>query len=314
MAMRADYIWMNGEIMPWDQAQVHVFTHALHYGSSVFEGIRAYDTGDGPAIFRGREHFERLLFSCKVARIPSPLGIDQWMEVAAQVLRANQHRSAYIRPLVFRGYNTLGVDGRGCPVDAILASVPWGAYLGAEALEKGVDVQVSSWRRMAPDTLSALAKIGGQYVNSQSIVMEAKDNGFNEGIALDINGYISEGSGENIFLIHKGELYTPPLANSILGGITRNCAVTIAQDLGYTVKEMTLPREMLYLADEIFFTGTAAEITPVRSVDRIPVGEGARGPITQAIQGVFFDIITGRGEDKWGWLTPVALAEPVAAG
>ncbi len=308
MAMRADYIWMNGKIIAWDEAQVHVFTHALHYGSSAFEGIRVYDTANqGPAIFRGPEHFERLLFSCKVARMPSPLGIEEWMNVTADVVRANQQRNAYVRPLVFRGYNTLGVDGRGCPVDAILATVPWGAYLGAEGLEKGVDVQVSSWRRMAPDTLNALAKIGGQYVNSQNIVMEAKDNGFTEGIALDIHGYVSEGSGENIFLIHKGVIYTPPLGNSILGGITRNSAFTIAEDLGYTVKETVIPREMLYLADEIFFTGTAAEITPVRSVDRLPVGEGKRGPITEAIQAKFFGIVEGKLPDKWGWLTPVAL-------
>lgn len=313
MPMRADYIWMNGKIIPWEQATVHVFAHALHYGSSVFEGIRVYETASGPAIFRGREHFERLLFSCKVARIPSPLDVDGWMQVTADVLRANKQTNAYVRPLVFRGYEALGVDGRGCPVDAILATVPWGAYLGAEALEKGVDVQVSSWRRMAPDTMNALAKIGGQYVNSQSIVMEAKDNGFNEGIALDINGYVSEGSGENIFIVYKGELYTPPLANSILGGITRSAALTIAQDLGYTVKEMTLPREMLYIADEIFFTGTAAEITPIRSVDRMPVGSGSRGPITKAIQDVFFGIIRGDQPDKWNWLTPVEMGESVHA-
>lgn len=306
MAMRADYIWMNGKVIPWEQATVHVFTHALHYGSSAFEGIRVYDTANGPAIFRGREHFERLLFSCKVARMQSPLTVDEWMGVTAEVVKANQQRSAYARPLVFRGYNTLGVDGRGCPIDAILATVPWGAYLGAEGLEKGVDVQVSSWRRMAPDTLNALAKIGGQYVNSQNIVMEAKDNGFTEGIALDIYGYVSEGSGENIFLIYKGDIYTPPLGNSILGGITRNCAVTIAEDLGYKIKETVIPREMLYLADEIFFTGTAAEITPVRSVDRMEVGAGKRGPITEAIQAKFFGIVEGELPDKWGWLTPVA--------
>jgi len=309
MAMQADYIWMNGSIIPWQEAQVHVFTHALHYGSSVFEGIRAYETAHGPAIFRGCEHFERLLFSCKVARIPSPLTEDEWMAVTADVLRANQHTSAYIRPLVFRGYESLGVDGRQCPVDAILASVPWGAYLGAEALENGVDVHVSSWRRMAPDTFNALAKIGGQYVNSQNVVMEAKDHGFNEGIALDINGYVSEGSGENIFLIHKEQIYTPPLSNSILGGITRNCAITIATDLGYSVNEMVIPREMLYLADEIFFTGTAAEITPVRSVDRLPVGNGRRGPITQTIQEQFFGIVNGELPDRWNWLTPVDLKE-----
>lgn len=307
MAMQADYIWMNGKIIPWAEATVHVFTHALHYGSSVFEGIRAYETADGPAIFRGREHFERLLFSCKVARIPSPLDVTEWINASAEVLKANQHRSAYIRPLVFRGYESLGVDGRGCPVEAIVASVPWGAYLGKEALEKGVDVQISSWRRMAPDTTSALAKIGGQYVNSQNIVMEAKDNGFSEGIALDVYGYVSEGSGENIFVIHKNTIYTPPLSNSVLGGITRNCAITIAEDMGYTIKEQVIPREMLYLADEIFFTGTAAEITPVRSVDRLAVGNGTRGPITQAIQAKFFGIVEGELPDKWGWLTPVQL-------
>jgi branched-chain amino acid aminotransferase len=313
-AMQADYIWMNGKIIPWAEATVHVFTHALHYGSSAFEGIRIYETVNGPAIFRGREHYERLLFSSKVARIPSPItDIDEWMKITADVARANKHRSAYVRPLLFRGYNTLGVDGRGCPVDAIVATVPWGSYLGAEGLEKGVDVQVSSWRRMAPDTLNALAKIGGQYVNSQNIVMEAKDNGFTEGIALDIHGYVSEGSGENIFLVHKGEIYTPPLGNSILGGITRDCASTIAQELGYKIKEMTIPREMLYLADEIFFTGTAAEITPVRSVDRLTVGNGGRGPITKAIQDTYFGIIRGELEDKWGWLTPVEMTEPLIA-
>jgi branched-chain amino acid aminotransferase len=307
MAMRADHIWMNGKIIPWDEAKVHVFTHALHYGSSAFEGIRAYDINGEPHIFRGREHYERLLFSCKVARIPSPYSVDEWMAASEAVLRANRQASAYIRPLVFRGYNTLGVDGRNCPIESIVASVPWGAYLGKEGLEQGVDVQVSSWRRMAPDTLNALAKIGGQYVNSQNVVMEARDNGFVEGIALDIHGYVSEGSGENIFLIHKGVIYTPPLGSSILGGITRNCALTIAEDLGYTVKEQVIPREMLYLADEIFFTGTAAEVTPVRSVDRMPVGEGRRGPITTEVQAKFFGIVEGELPDKWGWLTPVSL-------
>lgn len=305
--MRADFIWMNGEIIPWDQAQVHVFTHALHYGSSTFEGIRAYETPDGPAIFRGREHYERLLFSCKVAHIPSPLTVDEWMDVTIRVLQANKLRSAYIRPLVFRGYNTLGVDGRGCPVDAIVATVPWGRYLGTDAIENGIDVQVSSWRRMAPNMLSPMAKIGGQYVSSQNIVIEAKDNGFAEGIALDSNGQISEGSGENIFVIHKGVIYTPPLSSSILGGITRDSAMTIAKDLGYEVKEASMSREMLYLADEIFFTGTAAEITPVRSVDRMPVGDGKRGPITKAVQDVFFGIVEDGAPDKWNWLTHVKL-------
>lgn len=307
MTMRADFIWMNGKVIPWEQATVHVFTHALHYGSSVFEGIRAYELPGGPAIFRGREHYERLLFSCKVAHIPPPYTVDEFMQATAEVLRANGQRSAYIRPLVFRGYNTLGVDGRGCPVETIVAGVPWGAYLGKEALEQGVDVQVSTWRRMAPGTLNALAKIGGQYVNSQNIVMEARDNGFSEGIALDVYGYVSEGSGENIFVVHQGVIYTPPFSNSILGGITRSSAMTIAGELGYTVREMTIPREMLYMADEIFFTGTAAEITPVRSVDRMPVGAGKRGPVTAAIQAQFFGIVEGELPDKHGWLTPVAL-------
>ena len=307
MAMQADYLWMNGKVIPWHEATVHVFTHAIHYGSSAFEGIRAYETAQGPAIFRGREHYERLLYSCKVAHIPVPYTVDEFMDATAAVLKANQQKSAYIRPIIFRGYNTLGVDGRNCPVESVVATVPWGAYLGKEALEQGVDVQVSSWRRMAPDTLNAMAKIGGQYVNSQNIVMEAKDNGFSEGIALDVNGYVSEGSGENIFLIIKGQIYTPPMHNSILGGITRNCAMTIARELGYSITETTLPREMLYMADEIFFTGTAAEITPVRSVDRMQVGSGKRGPVTSEIQARFFGIVEGELEDTHGWLTPVQL-------
>jgi branched-chain amino acid aminotransferase len=307
MTMRADYIWMNGSVIPWEEANVHVFTHALHYGSSVFEGIRAYEIDGGPAIFRAREHFERLLFSCKVARIPSPYTVEEYIAATIETLKVNGLRNAYIRPLVFRGYNTLGIDGRGCPVDVIIGTVPWGAYLGKEALEQGVDVQVSSWRRMAPSTANALAKIGGQYVNSQNIVMEAKDNGFSEGIALDIHGYVSEGSGENLFVVYQGEIYTPPLGNSVLGGITRASAMRIALDLGYTVKEQVLPREMLYLADELFFTGTAAEITPVRSVDRMAVGDGTRGPVTKAIQQQFFGIVEGEIEDRYGWMTRIAL-------
>ncbi|MEM7531363.1 MAG: branched-chain amino acid transaminase [Chloroflexota bacterium] len=303
--MQADYIWMNGEVIPWADATVHVFTHALHYGSSAFEGIRAYEINGAPAIFRGEEHYERLLFSCKVARMPSPYSVDEFMQATNDVLKANAHKSAYVRPLVFRGHGTLGVDGRGCPVEVIVASVPWGTFMGEEALINGIDVQISTWRRIAPSTLNALAKIGGQYVNSQNIVMEANDNGMSEGIALDVNGYVSEGGGENIFVIHKETIYTPPLGSSILGGITRNCAITIAEDLGYPVKEMTIPREMLYMADEIFCTGTAVEITPIRSVDRMEVGSGRRGPVTEAIQDQFFGIIRGEYEDKWHWFTPV---------
>ncbi|MCY3661109.1 MAG: branched-chain amino acid transaminase, partial [Caldilineaceae bacterium] len=291
MTMRADYIWMNGEVMPWDQATVHVFAHALHYGSSAFEGIRAYEINGTPHLFRAREHYERLLFSCKVAHMESPLDVDGWIDVTKQVLRANKLAGAYIRPLVFRGYDSLGVDGRGCPIDAILGAVPWGKYLGEEAIEQGVDVQVSSWRRMSSNSFSPMAKIGGQYVNSQNVVMEAKDNGFVEGIVLDANDNVSEGSGENIFLVIDDRIYTPPVASSILRGITRDSAIKIALSKGFEVREEFISREMLYLADEIFFSGTAAEITPVRSVDRMPVGSGQRGPVTQEIQATFFGIV-----------------------
>jgi branched-chain amino acid aminotransferase len=304
--MQASYIWMNGELVPWDRAQVHVLSHALHYGTSVFEGLRAYDVADSVAVFCGPVHFERLLFSCKVLRLPSPLTVDQWMTATLDTLRANRQRTAYIRPLVFRGpADSLGLDSRKGPVQAIVATVPWGTYLGDAALEQGVDVQVSSWRRSSASGISALAKIGGQYINSQAIVMEAHDNGFTEGIALDAQGHVSEGSAENIFLVHAGQILTPPVSSSILSGVTRNCVITIAGDLGYSVQEMTIPREMLYLADEIFFTGTAAEVCPVRSVDRIPVGQGRRGPITKAIQDAFFGIVTGTQPDTRRWLTPV---------
>ena len=307
MTMRADYIWMNGEVIPWDQATVHVFAHALHYGSSAFEGIRAYEINGTPHLFRAREHYERLLFSCKVAHMESPLDVDGWIDVSKQVLRANRLAGAYIRPLVFRGYESLGVDGRGCPIDAILGAVPWGKSLGEEAIEQGVDVQVSSWRRMSSNSFSPMAKIGGQYVNSQNVVMEAKDNGFVEGIVLDANDNVSEGSGENIFLVIDDRIYTPPVASSILRGITRDSAIKIARSKGFDVREEFISREMLYLADEIFFSGTAAEITPVRSVDRMPVGSGQRGPVTKEIQATFFGIVEDGARDEWGWLEAVPL-------
>ena len=307
MTMRADYIWMNGEVMPWDKATVHVFAHALHYGSSAFEGIRAYEINGTPHLFRAREHYERLLFSCKVAHMESPLDVDGWIDVTKQVLRANKLAGAYIRPLVFRGYDSLGVDGRGCPIDAILGAVPWGKYLGEEAIEQGVDVQVSSWRRMSSNSFSPMAKIVGQYVKSQNVVMEAKDNGFVEGIVLDANDNVSEGSGENIFLVIDDRIYTPPVASSILRGITRDSAIKIARSKGFEVREEFISREMLYLADEIFFSGTAAEITPVRSVDRMPVGSGQRGPVTQEIQATFFGIVEDGTHDEWGWLEAVPL-------
>ncbi|ACR30739.1 branched-chain amino acid transaminase [Burkholderia glumae] len=309
--MNAKYIWKNGELLPWERAQVHVMSHALHYGTSVFEGIRAYEIGDKAAILCGREHYERLLFSCKVARIPSPLTVGQWMEVSAETLRANGHRAAYIRPLVYRGAgDSLGLDARSHPAEALLATTRWGAYLGEAALTGGVDVQVSSWRRHGPGAASTLAKIGGQYINGQAIAMEARENGLSEGIALDAHGFVSEGSGENVFLVHRNEIFTPSVGSSILSGITRQCVMRIARDLGYTVTEASLPREMLYLADEIFFTGTAVEICPVRSIDRMPVGNGARGPVTKAIQDRYFGIVHGTHADRWNWLTMVPVAVP----
>jgi branched-chain amino acid aminotransferase len=294
---------MNGDLIPWDQANVHVFTHALHYGTSVFEGIRAYNTPKGPAIFRSHEHFRRLLNSAKIMRItPVPYTVEELIEASKATIRANKQDSCYIRPLAYRGYETLGVDGRKCPVEIIIGTVPWGAYLGEEAINQGVDVIVSSWRRTPSGVGAPLGKIGGQYINSQFIAMEAHDLGYDEAISLDIHGYVAEGSGENLFMVKDGEVYTPPLATSILSGITRDAVRTIANDLGYEVKEMTMTREMLYLADELFFTGTAAEVTPIRSVDRLSVGSGTRGPITKAIQQRFFDITAGRYPDEHGWL------------
>lgn len=306
MPMQATpWIWFDGEFVPWADAKIHVMSHVLHYGTSVFEGIRTYNTARGPAIFRLGPHVERLINSAKIARMPLKYDQAQLEAAIIETVRRNGLKSCYIRPLIFRGYDSLGVDGRSCPVQTIIATIEWGRYLGPEAIEQGVDVGVSSWRRMAPDTFAAMAKIGGQYVNSGFVVMEARDRGFMEGIALDIYGYVSEGSGENLFLVHKGIIYTPPMNASILGGITRDCAITLARDLGYEVREVMIPREMLYIADELFFTGTAAEISPIRSVDQQPIGSGSRGPITQRLQEEFFGITEGRIPDRHGWLTYV---------
>jgi len=312
--MPAEWIWRNGEFVRWEDATVHVTTHALHYGSSVFEGIRAYATPDGPAIFRLQPHTRRLLNSCKIARIEMPYSEGEINEAICETVSRNGHESCYIRPLVFRGAGALGVEGRKCPTEVVIFTLEWGRYLGEEAIENGVDVQISSWRRIAPDTFASLAKIGGQYVNSQFISMEAHDNGFNEGIGLDYSGYISEGAGENIFLIYNGVVYTPSVASSILLGITRDCALTILRDLGYEVRFEPIPREMLYIADEIFFTGTAAEISPIRSVDRITIGSGSRGPITKAVQEEFFALTSGKKPDRYDWLTHVRQPAPADAG
>ena len=308
---KSEWIWRNGDWVAWDEANVHVSVHGLHYGSSVFEGIRVYSTPQGPAFFALEPHVRRLFNSCKIARIEVPYSPEQLSQAMIDTVARNGHASCYVRPLVFRGSETIAVDGRACPTEVVIFTIEWGRYLGAEALEQGVDVMISSWRRMAPDTLPALAKIGGQYINSQLITMEAKDNGFTEGIALDVNGYVSEGAGENIFLVFGQEIVTPPLASSILGGVTRACVVELARDLGYTVREQTIAREMLYMADEMFFTGTAAEITPVRSVDRLPVGAGTRGPVTHRIQDDFFALTAGQQPDRFGWMTPVQAAAPV---
>ncbi len=305
----SEFIWFNGEFVKWHEAQVHVLSHVLHYGSSVFEGIRTYQTPDGPAILGLQAHVKRLFKSCKIINMtPLPYTEAEFAQAIIDTVAINKHNACYIRPLVFRGYNVLGVDPRSCPIETIIATWEWGTYLGADALEKGVDVAVSSWRRMAPDTHPSMSKAGGNYINSQMVVMEARRHGYVEGIVLDVAGYISEGSGENIFIVLDKKIYTPPLGNSILTGVTRHFAITLAEEKGYPIIEQQLPREMLYVADEVFLTGTAAEITPVRTVDQTPVGNGERGPITKQIQDEFFAIITGETADRHGWLTAVTAS------
>jgi branched-chain amino acid aminotransferase len=298
-------VWRNGELIPWESATVHVMAHALHYGSSVFEGVRAYATPDGPAVFRLQAHTKRLLNSARIARIDVPYSEDQLNQAILETVAANGHEACYIRPLIFRGAGVLGIEGRKNPTEAVVLTMEWGTYLGAEGLERGIDAQVSTWRRMAPDTASSLAKIGGQYVNSQFISMEAHDNGFSEGIALDYAGNVSEGPGENLFVVLNGIVYTPGVASSILMGITRDSILTILKSQGVEVRFESLSRDMLYVADEIFFSGTAAEVTPVRSVDRLQVGAGSRGPVTKKVQEEFFAITSGQKPDMYGWLTPV---------
>jgi len=306
-------LWFNGHLVPWADAKVHVMSHALHYGSSVFEGIRCYDTPSGPAIFRLQDHVDRLFDSAAIYRIEIPFTRAELVQACRDAVRENGFTAAYLRPLVMRGVGGIGVcPAPGAPVDVMVAAMELGAYLGEEALRHGVDACVSSWQRAAPNTFPAAAKAGGNYLNSQLIAMEARRNGYAEGIALSPDGLLSEGSGENLFLVRRGVLYTPPAAASILSGITRDTVFRLAADLGLRVAEQPLPREMLYLADEVFFTGTAAEITPVRSVDRAPVGGGTRGPVTAALQERFFGLFDGRTPDRHGWLDPVqapALAE-----
>jgi branched-chain amino acid aminotransferase len=311
-------IWMNGKLVDWKDATIHVASHVIHYGSGVFEGARCYDTKKGSAVLRLEAHIKRLLASAKIYRMDSPYTQHQLETAVKDTIRANGFKACYIRPLMYRGYNALGVNPLPNPVDVAVMVWEWGTYLGADALEQGVDVCVSSWNRMAPNTFPSLSKASGNYANAALIRMEAEANGYSEGIALDTFGYVSEGSGENVFIVKDGAIYTPPLSASILPGITRDMIVQIAHDLGYRVSQENIPREMLYIADEVFFVGTAVEITPVRSVDKIVVGTGRRGPITEAIQRQFLGVISGEGPDPHKWLTyldrAAASPRPVAVG
>ncbi len=307
------YVWFDGKFVRWEDATIHVTAHVLHYGSSAFEGIRAYETVNGPAIFRLEPHVKRLVNSCKIARMDLPWSQEQISQAIQETVARNGQTSCYIRPLAFRGSEVLGVDGRKCPTQLVILQWMWGRYLGADAIDQGVDVCVSSWRRMAPGTAAASAKLGGQYLNSQFAKMEALENGYSEAIVLDVNGFVSEGSGENIFMVADGVIHTTPLASSILSGITRDSVIRIARDLGYEVREQLISRDMLYTADEVFFSGTASEVSPIRSIDKIQVGAGKRGPITKAIQEQFFGITSGNMPDKYGWLTPIKIGA-VASG
>ena len=309
------FIWFNGKLVPWEKATVHVLSHALHYGSSVFEGERAYETPRGVAIFRLRDHTRRLFDSAKIYRIAMPYSPEQINDACRQVISANNlKRGAYIRPIVFRGYGEIGVTPKNDPpTEVAIAAWEWGKYLGAEGEDGGVDACVSSWHRVAPNTLPALAKAGGNYLSSQLIGSEARRLGFAEGIGLSPDGTLSEGSGENLFLVKDGVLLTPALAHSVLGGLTRDSVMRLARERGIEVREMSIPRELLYLADEAFFTGTAVEITPIRSVDRLPVGNGKRGPVTETLQNAFFGLFSGKTPDRWGWLDYVDMSAPRAA-
>jgi len=300
---QSEKIWFNGEFVGWGEANIHVLSHVVHYGSSVFEGIRCYNTEKGPAVFRLQDHMKRLLDSAKIYRMEIPYTLEELCEAVLETVRINGLQECYIRPVVFRGFGALGVIPFDCPVESVIAVWEWGKYLGPEALEKGVSVCTSSWNRMAPNTFPFLAKAGGNYLNSQLVKMEAKVNGYDEGIVLGTDGMVSEGSGENIFVIRNGTIYTPASNFSILPGITRHSTIAMARDLGFKVEQRAIPREFLYIEDEIFFTGTAAEITPVRAVDQIDVGAGVRGPITQQLQDRFFEVVNAKVEDSRGWLT-----------
>lgn len=316
MLQPTEKIWHNGRLIAWDDAKIHVLSHVVSYGSSVFEGLRCYETERGPAIFRARDHARRLIDSGKIYRMTIPYSVDDLTSAMVETVRENKLRDCYLRPIALRGYGDVGVFPKNNPIETYIACYPWGKYLGEECLANGVDVCVSSWNRIAPNTLPALAKAGANYMNSQLIRMEAEINGYAEGIALDEAGYVSEGSGENLFVIRDGKLLTPPLGASVLPGITRDTIVKIALQLDIPVFETIIPRELLYIADEVFFTGTAAEVTPIRSVDRIVVGAGRRGPVTERIQRRYFEVVKGEVSDQHNWLTllsSVRESEPVGA-
>ena len=305
-------IWRNGQLIPWEQANIHVMSHVVHYGSSVFEGIRCYGQPTGAAVFRLPEHMQRLIDSAKIYRMKLPYSLDELCAAVVDVIENNGVAPCYIRPIALRGYGEIGVNPIGSPIDVFIANFPWGKYVAGHG---GADVCISSWNRLAPNTMPALAKAGANYMNSQLIRMEADLNGYAEGIALDVNGLVSEGSGENVFVVRNGVLYTPPLSNSALSGITRDSVLTIARHMGLPVVEQSMPRELLYIADEVFFTGTAAEVSPIRSIDRIVIGDGSTGAVTKQIADEFFGIANGLKPDRFGWLTPVKVpaSEPVSA-
>jgi branched-chain amino acid aminotransferase len=304
---KTEKIWHDGKFINWDDAKIHVLSHVVSYGSAVFEGIRCYETQNGPGVFRLKEHMQRLLNSAYIYRMEVRHTLEDLCNANLELLRVNKIGACYIRPVILRGYGEAGVDPVGCPVEVYMACYPWGKYLGEEGLRNGVDVCVSSWNRPAPNTLPQMAKCAANYMNSQLIRMEARANGYVEGIALDTNGYVSEGSGENIFIVSNDTVITPPLANSALPGITRHSIMTICKDLGIPVVEQIIPREMLYISSEVFFCGTAVEVTPIRSIDRVKIGIGSRGPITKKIQDEFFALAEGKKPDRHNWLTPLAV-------
>jgi len=307
-------IWMNGKLVDWSDAKVHIASHVIHYGSGVFEGARCYETRTGPACFRLDAHVRRLLDSAKIYRMESPFDQQQISDAVVELIKHNGFKACYIRPLIYRGYDSLGVNPFPCPVDVAIMLWEWGAYFTKDAIEEGLDVKISTWARSAPNTMPSMAKSVANYANSQLIKMEAILEGYAEGIALDTDGNLSEGSGQNIFIVRDGVIHTPPVGSSILSGITRDSVVTLARDMGFEVREQVLPREMLYIADEVFFVGTAVEVTPIKSVDKIVVGRGRRGPITEALQQRFFDIVRGDAPDTHGWLQYLETPQAAASG